>query len=58
MHSKRGNINFTSCNDANNVVAELFDSFCLRYHDNLETSMRVSNCFFLLFSSIDVLQMP
>ena len=43
MHSKKGNIKFTSCNDASKVVAELFDSFCLRYHGNLETSIRGSN---------------
>ena len=43
MHSTSNNIKFTSCNDANEVVNELFDSLCARYQRNLETSMRVSD---------------
>ena len=40
MHSRSDNIKFTSYNDANEVVDELFDSLRSRYHRNLETSMR------------------
>ena len=35
MHSKSNNIKFTSYNDANEVVDELFETFCLRYQDSL-----------------------
>ena len=37
---------FTSYNDVNEVVNELFKSFLLRYQDNLETSMRGSDFIF------------
>ena len=40
IHSKSVNIKFTSDNDANEVVNELFDSLTSRYQSNLETSMR------------------
>ena len=42
MHSKSNNIKFTSYNDANKVVDELFKSLCLRYQGNLETLMEES----------------
>ena len=38
MHSKSDNIKFTSYNNANKVVYELFDSLISRYQRNLETS--------------------
>ena len=37
---------FTSYNDVNEVVNELFKSFLLRYQDNLGTSMRGSDFIF------------
>ena len=37
MHSTSNNINFTSCNDANEVVDELFELLHSRYQRNLET---------------------
>ena len=40
MHSTNDNIKLTSYNDANEVVDELFESLCLRYQENLETSIR------------------
>ena len=40
MHSKSDNIKFTSYNDANEVVDELFKPLRLRYQGNLETSIR------------------
>ena len=40
MHSASGNIKFTPYNDTNEVVKELFESFCSKYWDNLETPMR------------------
>ena len=42
MHSKSNNIKFTSYNDANEVVDELFKSLRLRYQGNLETLMEGS----------------
>ena len=36
MHSRSNNIKFTSYNDANQVVDELFDSLYSRYQRNLE----------------------
>ena len=36
MHSRSNNIKFTSHNDANQVVDELFDSLHSRYQRNLE----------------------
>ena len=40
IHSNSGSIKFTSFNDANKVVDEIFESLRLRYQDNLETSVR------------------
>ena len=37
---------FTSDNDANEVVNELFDSLSSRYQSNLETSMRGNDIIF------------
>ena len=39
MHSKSNNIKFMSCNNANELVDELLESFRSRYQDNLKTSM-------------------
>ena len=46
MYSRSNNVRFTSYNDANEVVDELFDSLCSRYEGTLETSMRESDFFF------------
>ena len=46
MHSKSYNVKFTSCNDANAVVDELFKSLNSRYQGNLETSMKGSDFIF------------
>ena len=46
MHSKSDNIKFTSYNDANEIVDELFESLHSRYQDNLEKSMRGSEYIF------------
>ena len=43
MHSRSDNIKVTSYNDANELADELFESLCLRYQENLETSMRGSD---------------
>ena len=40
MYSTSGNIKVTPDNDSDEVVNELFESFCPKYQDNLETSMR------------------
>ena len=56
MHSKIDNIKFTSCNDANEVINEFFESFRSRYQGNLEKLMKGSKLTFE-FSSTDVLQM-
>ena len=42
IHSKSDNVRFTSYNDANEVVDELFNSLNSRYQDNLEKSIRGS----------------
>ena len=57
MHWRSNNIKLASHNDANEVVDELFESLCSRYHTNLETLMRGSD-FIFWFSSTDVLQIP
>ena len=49
MYSRSNNVRFTSYNDANEVVDELFDSLCSRYEGTLETSMRESDFFFIQF---------
>ena len=46
MHSKSDNIKFTSYNDTNEVVDELFNSLRLNYQGNLETSMEGSEFIF------------
>ena len=46
MHSRSDKVKFTSCNDANKIVDELFESFRSRYQGNLETSMRGSDFIF------------
>ena len=46
MHSMGNSIKFTSYNVANEVLDELFESFCSRYQINLETSMRGSDFIF------------
>ena len=40
MHSRNDNVKYTSYNDVNEVVDELFESLRSRYQVNLETSMR------------------
>ena len=52
MHSTSGNIKFTSYNDANEVVNEVFESLCSRYQGNLETSMRGSD---FIFDSVQLM---
>ena len=52
MHSRRNNIKFTSYNDANEVVDELFQSLRSRYQGNLETSMRESD---FIFDSVQLM---
>ena len=46
MHSRNDDIKFTSYNDANEVVDEIFESLRSRYQENLETSMRGCNFIF------------
>ena len=46
MHSTSNNIKFTSYNDANEVVDELFESLRSRYQRNLETSIRGTDFIF------------
>ena len=46
MYSRSNNVRFTSYNDANEVVDELFDSLCSKYEGTLETSMRESDFFY------------
>ena len=52
MHSKSGNIKFTSYNDANEVVDKLFESLRSRYQSNLEISMRLSD---FIFGSVQLM---
>ena len=52
MHSTSDNIKLTSYNDANEVVDELFESLCLRYQENLETSIRESD---FIFDSVQLM---
>ena len=46
MHSRSDNVKFTSYNDTNEVIDELFKSLRSRYQGNLETSMRESDFIF------------
>ena len=52
MHSRGNNIKITFYNVANEVAGELFDSFCSRYQQNLETPMRRS---YFIFYSVQVI---
>ena len=52
IHSKSDNVRFTSYNDANEVVDELFNSLNSRYQDNLEKSIRGS---WFIFDSVQLL---
>ena len=54
MHSRGDNVKFTSYNDANIVVDELFESLCSRYQGNLETSMRERD---FIFDSLQLMDM-
>ena len=52
MHSSSDYIEFTSCNDANTIIDDLFKSLFLRYQGNLETSMKGSN---FIFDSVQLM---
>ena len=52
MHSNGDNIKFTSYNDTNEVVGELFNSVRSRYQDNLENSMRRNK---FIFDSVQLM---
>ena len=52
MHSRSNIIKFKSYNNVNEVLDELFDSFCSRYQRNLETSIRGSD---FIFDSIQMM---
>ena len=46
MHTRRNNTKFTSYDDANEVIDQIFDSLHSRHQDNTEASMRESDCIF------------
>ena len=52
MHSESESIKFTSYNDTSKIADELFNSLCLTYQDNLETSMRGSD---FIFDSVQLM---
>ena len=52
MHSNSDNMAFTSYNDANEVVNELFESLHSKYQDNLKTPMIGSDFIFDLIQLI------
>ena len=52
MHSKSETVKFTSYNDANEVVDELFESLHSRYQSNLEKLIRGSEFIFDLVQLI------
>ena len=52
MYSNSDNMKFTSYNDANEVVNELFESLLSRYQENLETSMTGS---VFIFDSVQLM---
>ena len=52
MHSKSGNIKYTSYNDGNRVVDELFESLRPGYQGNSEKSMRGSE---FIFYSVELM---
>ena len=52
FHSNSGNIKFTPCSDANDVIDKLFNSIYSIYQENLETSMKRSD---FIFDSVQLL---
>ena len=52
MRSKSENITFTSCNDANENVKELFDSLKSTYQNNLQTPMERNG---FIFDSVQLM---
>ena len=52
IRSKSDNIKLTSCNNANKVVEELFDSLISRYQGNFERSMVGSG---FIFDSLKIM---
>ena len=52
MHSTSNSIKFTPYSDANGVIDELFESICLKYHENLKISMRESD---FIFDSVQLM---
>ena len=52
MLSRSDNIKFTSYNDANEVIGELFESLRSTYEGNLEKSMRRSD---FIFDSVQLM---
>ena len=52
-HSKSGNTEFMTYDNANNIVDELFESLFSRYQIGLETSMRGNN---FIFDSVQLLR--
>ena len=52
MYSSSGNSKFTSYNDTNDFIDEIFDSPRLKYPVNLETSMKVS---YFIFDSVQIM---
>ena len=52
MHSRSNNIKFTSYNNPNEVVDELFQSLRSKYKGNLETPMRGTD---FIFDSVQLM---
>ena len=52
MHSSSDIIKFTSSNDANEVVDDLFESLCSKYEDNLDTPIRGND---FIFDSVQLM---
>ena len=52
FHSNSGNIKFTPCSDANDVIDKLFNLIYSIYQENLETSMKRSD---FIFDSVQLL---
>ena len=48
MHSKSDNKEFMNCDNADEVVEELFQSLLNSYEIGLETSIKVSDLFFVV----------
>ena len=46
MHLDSDNTKFISYNEINEVFNELFESLCLKYQENLETSIKGSDVIF------------